>query len=202
MADVAAPHLIGESIVSLLRSRRALLASSNLLGIVPATQDIAHVPVAKLVSTTPPTGGLSLTCYHIARSDQGRSVTGGSGAGDAVGISLELYYLLACWEGTAADELAMMSWAMLEMNRYPVLGPGQLLGTGWARDEAIQVTLSTDTIEQIARIWDAMKVKYRLSATYRARIVRIGYGQPDAGPPVVASRFSFADGDVALEPQS
>lgn len=200
MADVAAAHLIGESIVALLQARRSLLASSNLLGIVPATQAIAHVPVAKLVSATPPTGGLSLTCYHIARADQARALPGGGGS-EAIGISLELHYLLACWEGTAADELAMMSWAMLEMNRYPVLGPGQLLGNGWSRDESIQVTLSTDTVEQIARIWDAMKAKYRLSATYRARIVRIGYGQADAGPPVVASRFGFAAGDVALEPQ-
>lgn len=201
MADVAAPHLVGESIVALLRARRALLAESGQLGLVPATQDIAHVPVAKLVSTTPPTSGLSLTCYHITRSEQSQAVLPSRGPGDSIGISLELHYLLACWAGTAADELAFMSWAMLELTRYPVLGPGQLLGDGWSREESIQITQNSESFEQLSRVWEALKGKYRLSATYRARIVRIGYGKPQDGPPVVASRFSFAHGDVALEPR-
>ena len=200
MADVAAPHFVGESVVALLRARRSLLLDSGQLGLVPATQDIAHVPVAKLVSTTPPTSGLSLTCYHIARSDHSQSVVPGRSPAGAIGISLELHYLLASWGGTASEELALMSWAMLELNRYPVLGPGQLLGGGWERDESIQIVPGTETQEQLGRIWEGFKAKYRLSATFRARILRIGYGRPDDGPPVVASRFSFADGDVALEP--
>ncbi len=202
MADIAAPHLVGESIVALLRARRALLAETGQLGSVPATQDIAHVPVAKLVSNTPPTSGLSLTCYHLARAEQARPVAIAGGAGDAIGISLELHYLLACWAGTASDELALMSWAMLELNRFPVLGPGQLLGNGWARSDSIQIAQTTDTIEQIGRIWEGFKAKSRLSATYRARIVHIGYGKQEDGPPVAASRFSFAHGDVALEPRT
>jgi hypothetical protein len=201
MADIAAPHLVGESIVALLRARRSLLAEAGQLGMVPETQDIAHVPVAKLVSTTPPTSGLSLTCYHISRSDQAQGVIPSRGAGDSIGISLELHYLLACWAGTASEELAFMSWAMLELNRYPVLGAGQLLGEGWAREESIQIAAGGENVEQLARIWDAMKLKYRLSATYRARIVRIGYGKSQDGPPVVASRNTFAHGDVALEPR-
>lgn len=200
MADVAAPHLIGESIVALLRARRALLAESGLLGSVPATQDIAHVPVAKLVSTTPPTSGLSLTCYHLARSDHAQSVVAARQPASSIGISLELHYLLASWAGTASEELALMSWAMLELTRYPVLGAGQLLGEGWSRDEIIQIAPGTETPEQLARIWDGFKAKYRLSTTFKARIVRIGYGTPADGPPVVASRLSFAHGDVAVEP--
>lgn len=200
MADIAAPHFIGESIVALLRARRSLLAESNQLGPVPATQDIAHVPVAKLTSATPPTSGLSLTCYHIARSEHAQAVTPGRSSADGVGVSLELYYLLASWAATASEELALISWAMLELGRYPVLGPGQLLGGGWARDESIQIVPGTDSPEQLGRIWESFKSKYRLSTTFRARIVRIGYGRTEDGPPVVASRFSFAAGDVALEP--
>jgi hypothetical protein len=200
MADVAAPHFVGESIVALLRARRALLADAGRLGLVPPTQDIAHVPIAKLVSPTPPTSGLSLTCYHVGRSDQAQPVMAGRNAASGIGISLELHYLVASWAGTAAEELALISWAMLELTRYPVLGPGQLLGTGWGREENIQIIPGTESAEQITRLWDSFKVKYRLSTTFIARIVRIGYGTPSDGPPVVASRFSFADGDVALEP--
>lgn len=201
MADVAAPHLVGESIVALLRARRALLAEAGQLGVVPPTQDIAHVPVAKLVSTTPPTSGLSLTCFHIARSDQAQPVMASRQPAGAIGISLELNYLLASWGGTASDELSLMSWAMLELTRYPVLGAGQLLGDGWSREESIQIVPGNDTPEQLARIWDGFKAKYRLSTTFKARIVRIGYGTPPDGLPVVASRLSFGHGDVAMEPQ-
>lgn len=199
MADLAAPHLVGESIVALLRARRALLAEAGQLGSLPPTQDIAHVPVVKLVSTTPPTSGLSLTCFHIARADQVQPVA--SRQPGAAGVSLELHYLLASWGGTASEELALISWAMLELNRYPVLGPGQLLGDGWSRDESIQIVPGSDSFEQLVRIWDGLKAKYRLSTTFKARIVRIGYGTPADGPPVVTSRLSFAHGDVAVAPQ-
>lgn len=200
MADVAAPHAIGESIVALLRARRSLLAEAGQLGPVPGTQDIAHVPVAKIVSTTPPTSGLSLSCYYIGRSEHAQSVVAGRTAAGGIGVSLELHYLLASWAGTAADELALMSWAMLELTRYPILGPGQLQGSGWARDESIQLVPGPEDAEQLLRLWDSLKTKYRLSTTYRARIVRIGYGAAEDGPPVVASRFSLAGGDIALEP--
>ena len=200
MAKVGAVHLVGESIVGLLNQRRALLAQEGVLAPVPATQDIAHVPVAKLVSTTPPTSGLSLTCYHIARSDHRRRVVAGGNRSERIGISLELHYLLACWSGTASDELALMSWAMLELNRFSTLGAGQLLGDVWDRDEMIQLAPGDETPDQLARLWEGFKSKYRLSATYRARVVRIGYGTGQDSLPVVASRFSFADGDVALEP--
>src|SRR4051812_11152579 len=170
VAEVAAPHFVGESIVALLRARRSLLAEAGQLGTVPGTQDIAHVPVAKLVSATPPTSGLSLTCYHIARSDHAPAVNPGRSPAGAIGISLELHYLLASWAGTASEELALISWAMLELNRYPVLGPGQLLGGGWERDESIQLTPGSDGPDQMLRLWDGLKTKYRLSTTFRARI--------------------------------
>ena len=200
MAKVGAVHLVGESIVGVLNQRRALLAQEGVLAPVPATQDIAHVPVAKLVSTTPPTSGLSLTCYHIARSDHAPAVVAGGNRSERIGISLELHYLLASWSGTASDETALMSWAMLELNRFSTLGAGHLLGDVWDRDEVIQLAPGDETPEQLARVWEGFKTKYRLSATYRARVVRIGYGTGRDSLPVVASRFSFADGDVALEP--
>ena len=199
MADTLAPHLVGESIVALLRARRALLVQGGQLSGVPATADIAHVPVAKLVSATPPSSGLSLTCYHLARADQARPVASAATPG-VIGLSLELHYLLACWEGTASDELSLMAWAMLELNRYPLLGAGQLVGSGWSRGESVQLIQGGDTPEQLARIWDGFKIKARISATYRARTLHLGYGPAGDGPAVVASRFSFADGDVAMEP--
>ncbi|MEE9432848.1 MAG: DUF4255 domain-containing protein [Sphingorhabdus sp.] len=200
MADLSAVNLVGESIVGLLRQRRSLMAASGTLGPVPASQDIAHIPVAKLASGSPPTSGLSLTCYQINRSDHSPARIAQSDPENSIGISLELSYLLACWSSTVVDELAMMSWAMLELNRYATLDQGQLLGgTSWERGETIQIAPEQASFEQLSRIWDGFKQKYRLSTLFRARVIRIGYGPADDGPPVVASRFGFEHGDPATE---
>ncbi len=199
MADLAAVNLVGESIVSLLRQRRSLMAAEGTLGPVSATQDIAHVPVAKLTSNAPPTSGLSITCYQIARSDHSPARIGQADPTQSIGISLELSYLLACWSSTVSDELALMSWAMLELNRFATLDKGQLVGgDSWERGETIQIAPEQASFEQLTRIWDGFKQKYRLSTLFRARVVRIGYSDPADGPPVVASRYAFEHGDPAM----
>ncbi|MEM6898262.1 MAG: Pvc16 family protein [Pseudomonadota bacterium] len=202
MADLGAVHLVGQSIVALLNQRRTLLAQEGKLGSVPATQDIALVPVAKLVSGSPPSSGLGLTCFAINRSDHVQQVATTGSTRENIGISLELSYLLASWSSTSSDETALLSWAMLELNRYSSLGVGQLVGPGWSRDESIQIAPGDETTEQIFRLWDGFKLKYRLSSTFRARVVRIGYGASEDSLPVAASRFSFANSDVEMEPTS
>lgn len=203
MADLAGAQLVGESIAAMLRARRSLMAQQGGLGPVPPSQDIAHIPVSKLISASPPSSGLSLTCYQVIRSDHAPGRQAVQDPSTAIGISLELKFLLACWSATVADELALMSWAMLELNRYPLLDQGQLLGgASWSRGETIQIVPEDAEIDQLLRLWSGFGQKYRLSSLFKARVLRIGYGPSSDGPPVVASRFSFADGDVAMEPAS
>lgn len=192
MAGLGAINQVGESIVALLRSRRSLLADENRLGPVPSSQDIAHVPLAKLTGTSPPNSGLSITCYHIGRSDH--RIAQGSARDPSVstGISFELSYLLASWSSVALEEQSLLSWALLELSRYPVLDRAQLGGDGWSRDETIQIVPDDSDPERLYRLWEALKQKYRLSATFKARVIRIGYGPTTDALPVVASRFAFA----------
>ena len=201
MAGLGAVNLVGESIAALLRSRRALLAEEGRLDPVPPSQDIAHVSLAKIAGTSPPTSGLTISCYHIARSDHPLGRQPAQDPSLANGISLELFYLMASWSSTPSEELALLSWAMLELNRYAVLDKAQLTGgDAWQRDESIQIVPEDADPDRLYRLWDALKQKYRLSALFRARIVRIGYGPTSDALPVVASRFAFAHGDPATEP--
>lgn len=201
MADLGAVNQVGESIVALLRARRSLLQAEGRLAPVPPSAEIIHAPIAKLTGASPPGAGLSLTCYHVARSN---SRPGGGRLDDpsrGAGLSLELYYLLASWSGTSVDEQALLSWAMLELDRYPILDQGQLLGgSTWARGEQVQIVPDEAEPEKLFRIWEALKLKHRLSALYKARVVRIGYGPQADALPAVASRFEFAHGDPATEP--
>lgn len=200
MAGLGAVNQVGESIAALLRSRRSLLAAENRLGPVPPSQDIAHVPLAKLTGNAPPSSGLSVTCYHIGRSDHTIAQSAAQNPSASTGISLELSYLIASWSSIASEEQSLLSWAMLELNRYPILDRGQLLGADeWSREEAVQLVPDDSDFDRLYRLWDGLKQKYRLSSTIKARVIRIGYGPSTDALPVAASRFSFEHGDPVTE---
>lgn len=201
MADLGAVNLVGESIAALLNARRSLLAAEGRLAAVPASQDITHQPISKLIGNSPPSSGLSITCYHIGRSDHPLGRQPEQDPSQGTGISLELSYLMASWATTSSDDLSLLSWAMLELNRYAVLDKGQLVGgDSWERGEQIQIVPEDADADRMLRLWDGFKQKYRLSTLFKARIVRIGYGPSRDSLPVAASRFSFAHGDPATEP--
>ena len=201
MAGLGAVNLVGESIAALLQSRRALLANENRLAPVPVSQDIAHVPLAKLTGNSPPASGLSITCYHVGRSEHTLGRLAMEDPSRGAGISLELSYLLASWPSSAADEQSLLSWAMLELDRYAVLDRGQLVGgDAWERTESIQIVPDDPDPDRLFRLWEALKQKYHLSTTFKARVIRIGYGPATDAGPVVASRFAFAHGDPMVEP--
>ena len=197
MATVAAVNSVGESIVSLLRARRDLLAAEGRLGPVPAALAIAHVSLAQFATAaSPPSAGLTLSCTRIAMSDHPRPRTR---PGDA-SIAVELHYLVAAWSSAPAEEQAILAWAMLELAAHPVLDRSVLVGSGvWERDETVQIVPETATEDALFRLWAALQLKYRLCTTFRARVIRIEYGGTPDWPAVVATRFGFADQDALAE---
>jgi hypothetical protein len=201
MATLDAIKQVGESVVKLLRDRRALLAAEGRLGPVPPTADIAHLSAARLATGTEPTAGLTLTLYRVAPSDHAAQPAPMREPSRPASLALDLYYLLACWSAAPAEEQALLGWAMLELARFPILDRSLLTGTSvWDRAETVQIVPETITTEALMRIWDGFQRKYRLSTTLRARVVRISYGPDASWPPVVATRLGFADTDP-LEPE-
>ncbi|MEA3011443.1 MAG: hypothetical protein QOJ91_3135 [Sphingomonadales bacterium] len=168
MADLGAANAVGEAIVGLLMQRRSLLAAEGLLGPLPADAAIRQLPVAALVGPTPPSAGLSVTCWHVRRLDR-RSPRPVMAEPREGSLDLELSYLLASWGPSSAEELSMLSWAMLELNRFPVLDP-VLLPAG----ESVQLVPDNPDPERLLRLWSALGLKYRLSTLFTARAVRIG----------------------------
>jgi len=200
MAGLAAVNQIGESIVGLLRARRDLLAADGLLAPVPAALDISHASLSRLANNAEPTAGLTITCYRIAMSDHPTPRVASRRPAAGASIAVELHYLLAAWPAAAADEQAIITWAMLELAAHPIMDRSLLLGTNvWERDETVQIVPDTISEDALFRIWDAIQHKFRLSTTFRARVVRISYGPPDTWPPVVATRFGVADVDPLTE---
>jgi len=202
VAGLAAVNQVGESIVGMLRARRDLLAAENRLGPVPAAFDITHLSISRLATQPEPAGGCTLSCYRIAMSDHPAQRGPARDPAGATTLSVDLHYLFAVWASTPADEQAIISWAMLELLAHPVLDRSVLPNDGsWGRDETVQIVPDTISDDALFRLWGVVQRKYRLSTTFRARVVRIGYGPAEEWPPVVASRFGFADTDaLAREP--
>lgn len=202
MATLDAINQVGESIVKLLRDRRALLAAEGRLGPVSPTAEIAHLSAARLATGAEPASGLSLTLYRLAPSDHPPPQPPMREPARPASLALDLYYLLASWSAAPAEEQALLGWAMLELTRFPILDRSLLTGAGvWERSETVQIVPETTTMDALLRIWDGFQRKYRLSMTLRARIVRIGYGPSETWPAVVATRFGFADTDpIEREP--
>jgi hypothetical protein len=199
MATLSAVNQVGESIAALLRSRRDLLTAAGQLGPVPAALDISHLSLSRLSTLAEPTAGLTISCYKIGYSDYSSPRTMGRQAASGQSVSLELSYLLAAWPPAPADEQSIIAWAMLELSLYPVLDSSLLLGTNvWDRGETVQIVPDTMTDDDLFRLWHALQHKYRLSTTFRARVVRIGYGPGDGWPQVVAARYGYADTDPPL----
>jgi hypothetical protein len=196
MAAIAAVNSVGESVVALLRARRDLLAAEGRLGPVPAAIDIAHASLSRLATAAAPTAGLTLSCTRIAMSDHPSPRTR---PGDAV-IAVELHYLLAAWSSAPIEEESILAWAMLELTTHPLLDRSVLVGAGiWEPDETVQIVPETASDDALFRIWAALQMRYRLCTTFRARVIRIGYGATPTWPAVVASRFGFADTDPIAE---
>lgn len=199
MAELSAIHDVGESLALLLQRRRALLAAEGRLGPVPPSEAIVHRPLSEISAAAPPSSGLSISCLHVGHSEHTLARAPVRDPAEAHGISLELRYLVASWSSTAASELAFISWAMLELSRHPVLDRSLLVNpSSWGRGETLQIMAEESPAEELFRIWDALKQKYRLSVIFRVRVVRIGYGPGVDGPPVVASRLQFEHGDVEM----
>jgi len=199
MATLGAVNQVGESIAALLKSRRDLLTAAGQLAPVPTALDISHVSLGRLATVAEPTAGLTISCYKIGYSDYPTPRTMGRQAASGQSVSLELSYLLAAWPPAPADEQSIIAWAMLELSLYPVLDSSLLLGTNvWGPGETVQIVPDTMTDDDLFRLWHALQHKYRLSTTFRARVVRIGYGPGDDWPPVVATRLGYADADPPL----
>lgn len=200
MAGLDALHEVGESVAAMLRARRNLLAAAGQLGPVPANLDISQAAAGALGTPTPPGTGLTLTCYQVLSSDHAASRPRTPQRADRAVLSLELLYLVAAWNADAREAHGALAWAMLELSRNAVLDRSLLTGAGvWERDETVQVTPEPVSGDDLFRIWSAMQLRYRLSATFRARVIRIRLGAEDPGPPVVASRFEIADADPLAE---
>ena len=202
MARIDAVNQVGEAVVKLLNDSRALLAATGELGDLPGAVSISHISAARLAIGAEPDAGLTVMLYRIEPSDHQWPQRPGREPERPSVLGLDLLYLLTAWSPSPAEEQALMGWAMLELYRHPVLDRSVLAGANvWEPDETVQIVHEPLIDDGLYRLWHALQRKYRLSTTYRARVVRLRSGPDDTFLPVVEKRLGFAAADpMAVAP--
>jgi hypothetical protein len=108
-------------------------------------------------------------------------------------LPLDIHFLMTVWAANSENELTLFGWALREMYSMQTLDASTFTTVPtdrWRPDEIVQVSPVDMTIEDTARLWDAVRPDYRLSVAFVARVVQIDIESEDA-PNVVARRLSF-----------
>ena len=191
MANLLAIHSVGDSLVTYLRNS------------YPESLRAAHPSEFRLLSSGElagrdlPAPMLSFFLYRVTANEHLRNTRSPNGLSNvAVPLSVDLHYLMTVWADSALAEHTILAWAMHQLHRHPVLDASSLSPEAeWGAGDFIHVIPAELSTEDIMRIWDAVEPPYRLSVSYIARVVRIEADPVPDALAVVASRFSWSDGE-------
>jgi hypothetical protein len=136
---------------------------------------------------------LSLYLYRVTMNEHLRNVPRTNHSFDATApLAVDLHYLMTVWANNALAEQTILSWAMSELYRHPILDKSSLSAEAdWDKADFIQLIPAELSNEDIMRIWDAIDPPYHLSVSYVARVVRIDVDAFESSRAVVATRFSY-----------
>ena len=143
---------------------------------------------------------LSLYLYRVTMNEHLRNVPRINHKFDATTpLAVDLHYLMTVWANNALAEHTILSWAMSELYRHPILDKSSLSAEAdWSQADIIQLIPAELSNEDIMRIWDAIDPPYHLSVSYIARVVRIDVDAFESSRAVVATRFSYTDRGVPV----
>ena len=194
MANLSAIHSVGSSLITYLRNS------------YPEPLRTEHACDFRLISSgemaDPGDIGTAVTLYlyRITVNEHLRTAPMMYKPHDqALPLSVDLHYLLSIWADNALDEHTIVAWVMSELDQHCVLDKATLsTDGGWFAEDQIQIVPVELTNEDLMRIWDALAPNYRLSVSYKARVVRIDPQPIPIGKPVVTRRLGFSD-EVSVE---
>jgi hypothetical protein len=138
------------------------------------------------------TPGVVFFLYRVKPDEHARHTPPGGRAGRGrPPLSLNLHYLMFPWAEGAREEAYLLAWTMRMLESTPVLGPGDLAGSAFSPDEAVQIVPGELSNEDLMRIWDAIDPPYRVSVPYVARVVQIDLEPLPEEKPVVTRKLVF-----------
>jgi hypothetical protein len=135
---------------------------------------------------------LSLYLYQISSNTHVNNrppVSSGQGEQLYPSLSLNLSYLLTPMHSSAARCQLILGRAMQSLAASPIIRANFLDSDRRPAAPEVRLTLNPITMEEIARIWNALNEPYRLSVCYQVQVVSIDSIRPPEQESLVMERL-------------
>src|SRR5687768_1270541 len=145
--------------------------------------------------------GLSLWLYRVARDDQRlnnpptiRPIGGGRVELVPPPLPLRLHYLVTPIADDAPDtEQTILGRALQALHARPIIAGAALRGDLAGSDVELHVHLEALSLDEVARVWEAMQASYQLSVSYEVTLANVeSLARPESGSLVESVRAEHA----------
>jgi hypothetical protein len=139
---------------------------------------------------------LSVYLYRIVEdaSTKNRFPVPGNGANlRKPPLTLDLFYLLTPMVGAPREQQIVLGKTMQVLYDRAILEGADLVGSIAASNEKVRVVLNPVSLEETARVWQAMEMSYRLSVCYVVRVALVDSTREQFTQPVVQKTARFGE---------
>lgn len=191
MSDYTVIADVSESLTATLRTE--FLADQSL---APKFTDAGSITLAPPVDDPQELGAaaLSIYLYRILEDAHLKNQTYVPGTGGRLRrppLTLDLFYLITPLLKEPKDQQIVLGKVMQVLyDRSTLEGPD--LGGGLASDDRVRVIFNPVSLEEAARVWQALETTYRLSVCYMLRVALLDSTREVVGTPVAAAQAVFA----------
>jgi len=191
VADYTVIGDVSDSLVAVLREQ--LLADVSL---APKFTDAGSITLAPPVDDPQELGAaaLSIYLYRILEDPHLKNQTFVPGNGGRLRrppLTLDLFYLITPLLKEPKDQQIVLGKVMQVLyDRATLEGPD--LGGGLAGgDDRVRVIFNPVSLEEAARVWQALETTYRLSVCYMLRVALLDSTRETAAGPVVTAQAVY-----------
>jgi hypothetical protein len=145
--------------------------------------------------------GLSVWLYRVVRDEArlndapiARPLPGGRVEIVPPPLPLRLHYLVTPISDDSPDtEQRILGRVMQLLHSMPILSGAVLRGDLAGTDGEVHTRLEALSLEEIARVWEALEGSYQLSVSYEVSLAYIhSIAEPQSGTPVESGRADWA----------
>ncbi len=139
---------------------------------------------------------LSIYLYRIVEDPNTKnrfSVQGNGAQLRKTPLSLDLFYLVTPMVGLPREQQIVLGKVMQVLYDRAILEGPDLVGSLAASGEVVRVILNPATLEETARVWQALELSYRLSICYVVRVAMVDSTREQFLQPVLQKSSRFGE---------
>ena len=139
---------------------------------------------------------LSIYLYRISEDPSMKNqfpVTGNGNRLRKPPLTIDLFYLVTPMVGPPREQQIVLGKTMQVLYDRAILEGGDLLGSLAASDTKIRIILNPVTLEEAARVWQALEMSYRLCVCYAVRVAMVDSTYEKFTQPVIQQTTIFGE---------